>query len=81
MNDYKRAIELLYKLIDLALTMRNLPKAMDYYGQLGNLYELSRDYKLALIAYKKMLQLAWVNGSIAYEIHAYFGISNQYFYT
>ena len=60
--------------------MMELHKAMEYYGYLGDLYERKKDFKTAIVAFKKMLQFAWINKAVAFELAAYFGIARQYFY-
>ena len=44
---------------------------MQAYDYLGRIYQADKDYEYATIAYKKLLQLAWVNNSYEYEIRAY----------
>jgi tetratricopeptide (TPR) repeat protein len=76
----KEAIELGYLMLDLALDMRELPLAMDSYFLLGNLLEQNKEYKTAMIAYRKMLQLAWFLNTTQHELLAYHGMAKQYFY-
>ena len=35
---------------------------------------------LAIIAYKKLLQIAWINDSVDFEMRAYDGMSMQYYH-
>lgn len=80
MGFFDEAIQLVYLLLDLSLEMMEMHRAMEYYGYLGDLYERNKDYKTAMIAFKKMLQFSWINKAVAFEIEAYFGIARQYFY-
>jgi hypothetical protein len=76
----QEAIEITYFLRDLSLEMMDFGKAMQIYEHLGCLYSKNKEYPNALIAYKKMLQLAWLNGTPGHELAAYSGISSQYYY-
>lgn len=55
LNACHEAIELAYYLVDLALEMRDFARAMDSYGLLGQLLEQAKDYRTAMVAYRKML--------------------------
>jgi tetratricopeptide (TPR) repeat protein len=81
LKKHSEAIQLVYFLLDLSLEMCEFARAMDYYGTLGLLLEKRKDYDLAIFAFKKMLQLAWLNQTPNNEIHAYLGLAKQNFYS
>jgi len=58
-NHCAAAIELAYFMLDLSMDMMELPKVMDCYQLLGTLLESHKEYKTAMVAYRKMLQMAW----------------------
>lgn len=80
MNDVRNAL----------LSFRNLKGIAEYngdyvekivaYQKIGHCYKLLKQYKLALVNYKKMLQLSWDIKSLKYEFLAYDSIGLQYFY-
>jgi len=47
---------------------------------LARCYQEVKNYKLAIRCYKKLLETAWDTGDTDSEIHAYQGLSQQYFY-
>ena len=50
------------------------------YKQLGCCYKLVKQYHLALINFKKLLQLAWAENSTEWELKAYDFIGLAYYY-
>lgn len=50
------------------------------YQQIGCCYRLIKQYQKALVNYKKLLQLAWAENSIEWELKAYDFIGLTYYY-
>ena len=65
---------------DLASEIENWPHLMVAYEWIGKTLQASRDYQLAIIAFKKMLQMAWITNSTDFEVKAYGHLAKQYFY-
>ena len=47
---------------------------------MGKCYQNLKEFKKAVICYKKQLQLAWFNQNIDMEMSAYDNLAIQYFY-
>ena len=47
---------------------------------LARCYQETMNYRLAVRCFKKLLEAAWDSGDTESEIHAYQGLSQQYFY-
>ena len=60
--------------------MKNWSFVIQSFEFLGRIFQLDHDYENAVIAYKKMLQLAWLTNSYDYEIMAYSNLAKQNFY-
>ena len=80
MGMYNQSIQIFYFLLDVALGMHNFTIAMELYSDIGKIYQYSGKYEMALIAYRKMLQFAWINKAQGYELLAYQGMAKQYYY-
>lgn len=53
---------------------------MKAYRDLGTCYQLIRRYQIALIYFKKQLELAWYHNNMELELEAYDRIGRQYYY-
>lgn len=80
MNDLQNAIQSYRQRKGLAEANQDYRDKMKTYRKLGHCYKLIKNYKLALVNYKKMLQLAWELKDENAELIAYDGIGMQYFY-
>jgi tetratricopeptide (TPR) repeat protein len=80
MNDLQNAIHSYRQRKGLAEANQDYKDKMKTYRKLGHCYKLIKNYKLALVNYKKMLQLAWELKDENAELIAYDGIGMQYFY-
>ena len=76
----KDAINIFTTLRDLGYELLNWSYVIQAFELLARTFQKSQQYEEAVIAYKKILQLAWVTNSQEYEILAYQGISKQLFY-
>ena len=65
---------------DIAHESQNLAQEMLCYEWMGRVKQEQGDYKMAMIAFKKMLQLAWITQVSDYEFRAYSAIAKQLFY-
>ena len=65
---------------DLGYEVKNWSYVMQSFDYLGRILQLDHDYGNAVIAYKKLLQLAWVTNSYEYEVRAYANLAKQNFY-
>ena len=77
---YKHACKMFYLARDLGYEIKNWSYVMQAFDYLGRVLQLDHDYESAMIAYKKMLQLAWLTNSFEYEIRAYSNLAKQNFY-
>ena len=57
-GNLQQALQTYLQCKGLAEFSQNLVEKMKVYGQIGNCYKLMRNYKKALINYKKMVQLS-----------------------
>ena len=76
----KDAINIFTTMRDLGYELLNWSYVIQAFDLLAKALQRSSQYEEAVIAYKKMLQLAWVTNSQEYEILAYQGLSKQLFY-
>ena len=53
---------------------------MDIYELLGRALEKGFNYKLAIVAYKKLMQISWYVENSTCEIRAYANLARCYFY-
>lgn len=53
---------------------------MSAYRDMGVCYQLVRKYETALVYFKKLLELAWVEDNMEMELCAYDNIGKQYYY-
>ena len=65
---------------DISHDSQNLAQELLCYEWLGRTLQESGEFSRARIAFKKMLQLAWVTNIQDYEFRAYKQIAKQYFY-
>ena len=65
---------------DLAEDTNNHTEAILVYELLGKMYQSRKQYPLALLAFKKMLQLAWCDLDKKAELKAYEYLALQHFY-
>ena len=65
---------------DLAHETQNLAQEMICFELIGKVLQGRAEFRLAKIAFKKMLQLAWLTRIQDYEYRAYAEIAKQYFY-
>ena len=75
-----KAWEMLTYLRDLVEDTNNNKEAILVYEQLGKMYQEDKEYKMAIIAFKRMLQAAWVESDQHYETKAYEYLALQHFY-
>ena len=80
LNYSKWAIKTFEVMRDLGYELLNWSFVIQSFDLLGRCLQNASCYKDAMIAYKKMLQLAWVTNSQEYEIRAYMGLARQFFY-
>jgi tetratricopeptide (TPR) repeat protein len=79
-NDIRNAIRQYEIEKNLAEQHQLYELKMQAYRRLGKCHQLLRNYKEALICFKKMLELAWETNSLKDELLAYDFIAMQYFY-
>ena len=79
-NDIRNALYSYQVQKNLNEETRNYQHKMLAYKQLGSCYKLIKKYHLALINYKKLLQLAWAENSTEWELRAYDYIGLAYYY-
>lgn len=65
---------------DLAHEAQNLSQEMVCFEWMGRAKQEMREFNTARIAFKKMLQLAWLTKLTDYEVKSYNEIAKQYFY-
>lgn len=65
---------------DVAEECHNWCHAMQAYEWIGRVLCASTQYEQSVKAYKKMMQLSWVNNVPEYEVKSYHNLSKQYFY-
>lgn len=53
---------------------------MRAYQKMGNVLQAQGEYKYAILAFKRMLQIAWSDEDYLYEMAAYQEIGMQYYY-
>ena len=80
LNYFKWAVDIFTVMRDLGYEFLNWSFTIQSFDYLGRVLQKQAHYKDSIIAYKKMLQLAWVTDSQEYEVRAYFGLARQYFY-
>jgi len=79
-NDIRNAMQQYESEKNLSEQHQRYELKMDSYLRLGKCHQLLRNYKEALICFKKMLELAWETNSLKNELLAYDYIAVQYFY-
>lgn len=79
-NDIKSAIFSYQVLKNLSEQTQNYESKMYAYKQLGSCYKLVKQYHLALVNFKKLLQLAWSENNTEWELKAYDFIGLAYYY-
>ena len=65
---------------DLVEDTNNNKEAILVYEEMGKMYQEMKEYKMAIIAFKFMLQIAWTENDQNYETRAYEYLSLQHFY-
>ena len=58
-----KAMKVLEYLRDLVEDTNNNKESILVYEQMGKMYQEDKEYKMAIIAFKRMLQAAWVENS------------------
>ena len=79
-NDIKNAIAAYRNQKGLAEFNSDYRDKIRAYMKIGHAYKLIKNYRFALINFKRMLQLAWYLDIQKYELMAYDMIGMQYFY-
>lgn len=65
---------------DICDETRDMPGLMNAYANMGKELQQMRNYKQAIVAFKKVMQLSWIYGSQEYENLAYRNIALQHYY-
>lgn len=53
---------------------------MDVFDRMATLLKLMSEYDMAIVASKKLLQMAWIIGNQLFELRAYEHLAFNYFY-
>lgn len=77
---YREAYELFEVAKDLAHDTQNLAQEMICYEWMGRVQRELGYHDKAKVAFKKVLQLAWITRLTEYEYLAYYEIATQFFY-
>ena len=78
---YKREAYILFETAkDLAHEAQNLAQEMICFEYMARTKQYQYEFGLARLAFKKVLQLAWITKIPQYEIKAYNNIAQQYYY-
>ena len=80
LNMPTHAIELFTIMRDLGYQTLNWSFLIQSFDLLGRSLKKAAHYKESIVAYKKLLQVAWSTDSPEYEFKAYLGIGKQHFY-
>ena len=75
-----QAVELFTIMRDLGYQNKSWSFLIQSFDLLGRSLKKAAQYKESIVAYKKLLQVAWSTGSPEYELKAYLGIGRQHFY-
>ena len=75
-----QAIELFTIMRDIGYQTLNQSYLIQSFYLLGRALEKAAHHKESIIAYKKLLQVAWSTESPEYELKAYLGLGKQHFY-
>ena len=75
-----KAWKVLEYLRDLVEDTNNNEEAILVYEQIGKMYQEDKEYNMAITAFKRMLQLAYVQSDQHYETKAYEYLALQHFY-
>jgi tetratricopeptide (TPR) repeat protein len=75
-----KAIQVLEYLRDLAEDTNNNKEVILIYEAIGKLYQDKKEYNDAILAFKRMLQVAWMENDLHYETKSYEYIALQHFY-
>ena len=76
----QKALIVLDYMRDLVEDTNNNKEAILVYQEMGKMYQQMKEYKLAIIAFKFMLQIAWTENDQNYETLAYEYLALQHFY-
>ena len=66
-----KALEVMIYLRDLAEETNNNGESILIYQKLGKMYQEKKDYNVAIIAFKRMLQISWIESDTHHETKAY----------
>ena len=75
-----KALQVLHYLRDLVEDTNNNKEAIIAYEELGKMYQEMKEYHMAILAFKFMLQIAWVENDSHSETKAYEYLALQHFY-
>ena len=73
-------MDILTYLRDLVEETNNNKEAISIYEEIGKIKQEQKDYQKAILAFKRMLQIAWIENDYASETRAYDHLAIQYFY-
>jgi tetratricopeptide (TPR) repeat protein len=79
-NDHQRAIKSFQRLREITEDMSDPQSEMEAVYKLALCYQTTKEHSLAIIALKKILQLAWIQNNFEFEMKAYDAIAKQYYY-
>ena len=75
-----KAMQVFEYLRDLVEDTNNNKEAIIVYELMGKMFQEDKEYRMAIIAFKRMLQAAWVENDQHFETKAYEHLALQHFY-
>ncbi|CAI2358876.1 unnamed protein product [Moneuplotes crassus] len=79
-RDWKQAIKYFESMRTLCEHPREVKMIMNILKNIGICYQHLRDYPKAIVAFKKVLQYAWLHDSLEWEMQAYQNLATSYYY-
>lgn len=80
LSQFDEARQIFDVIKDVAEETNNWGMAMQAYEWIGRTLQSSHDYENAIKAFKKMMQLSWVNNVPEFEVKSYHNLAKQNFY-
>ena len=80
LENFVGAIKAFQRMRDLADENQNKEVEMNAYRLLAKTLQNQTEHRRAIVVLKRLLQVAWFQNSLSYEMKAYEMIGHQYFY-